>query len=216
MSRHVPYNGNYGLHEAETVTQSFRFRAFEAGERLRAFRWRGVQENLELFLEVLHDSSRFTVDLGGGASPFGLGSVVVDTLAHDSDGRKVPYHALSQLPRKAHAVISSHTLEHIPDLHGELQAIADVLIPGGRFLIHVPSFSCVRWRAGVHHSVEGFGDHVWTFGLNGTPSLPDGLQNYVEIDDILSRYFDVQAAGYCGDDSIFALCARRASVATSI
>ena len=63
----------------------------------------------------------------------------------------------------------------------------------------------MRWRAGTHsHTV--FGDHVWTFGLSGTPNVPEGLVKYVEIDRLLGRYFDVESAAYCGDDSIFAVC----------
>ena len=33
------------------------------------------------------------------------------------------------------------------------------LHPGGAFLVHVPSFSCERWRAGKH-SHATFGNHV--------------------------------------------------------
>jgi methyltransferase family protein len=205
MNRYVPYDGRYGLHEAETATNSFRFRAFEAYDRLRPFRWRGVQENLDLILDLIAGPSRLVADLGGAASPFGLGSVVVDQLPYDADGNEVRHRTLSDLPRPADVIFSSHTLEHIPDLEGELERIAASLVRGGTFLAHVPAFSCVRWRVGTHsHAV--FGDHVWTLGLSDTPNVPEGLLEYVEIDRVLARYFDVESAVYCGDDSIFAVC----------
>jgi SAM-dependent methyltransferase len=208
MNRYVPYDGNYGLHEAETATKSFKFRAFEVDDILRAFRWRGVQENLDLILDLISDSSRLVVDLGGAASPFGLGSVVVDQLPYDVDGSEVPYRSLSDLPRHADVIVSSHTLEHIPELEAELQRISDSLASDGTLIALLPSFSCERWRAGTH-SHESFGDHAWTFGLSGTPSVPEGLVNYVEVDLLLARYFKVESAAYCGDDSIFAVCSRR-------
>ena len=204
MARHVPYTGP-GLHEAQTASKSFMFRHFEVDRRLLAFRWRGVEAHLDLLLEHLADPSRSVVDLGGAASPFGLGSIVVDTLPVDAEGRSVPYRSLDELPGQVDTIISSHTLEHIPDLDAELDRIARVLAPGGTLLVHVPAFSCERWRVGVH-SHATFGDHVWTFGLRGTENVPDGLRSYVEIDAFLTRHFEVLSASYCGDDSIFIEC----------
>jgi SAM-dependent methyltransferase len=207
MSRHVPYDNDYGLHEAQTATKSFNLRAFEADHILRAFRWRGVEENLDLILDEITGPGKLVADLGGAASPFGLGSFVVDQLPIDADGNPVPYRSLDDLPGPADVVLSSHTLEHIPPLEEELGRIRDALKPGGKLLALLPAFSCERWRAGIH-SHASFGDHVWTFGLSGTPGVPEGLVNYVEIDTLLSRYFEVESASYCGDDSIFAVCKR--------
>jgi hypothetical protein len=208
MSRHVPCDGNYGLHEAETATKSFLFRAFEVDDVLRAFCWRGVQENLDLILRRFDQASRPVIDLGGAASPFGLGSVVVDLLPYDVDGNPVPYRTLSELPSPVDVIVSSHTLEHIPDLEAELERIRDYLVSGGTLLAHIPAFTCVRWRAGTH-SHASFGDHAWTFGLSNTANVPQGLVNYVEIDRLLARHFELESAVYCGDDSIFVVCRRR-------
>jgi len=205
MRLHVPCTGDYGLHEAETVTQSFLHRAFETDDRLGPFRWRGIQENLDLVLDLITDPSKLTVDLGGAASPFGLGSVVVDQLPFDCYGNEVPHGSLDELPRKADVIISSHTLEHIPELDAELERIASSMTPGGTFIALVPAYTCERWRAGTH-SHATFGDHVWTFGLSGTTGVPDGLISYVEFDELLAKYFDVESVRYCGDDSIFAVC----------
>lgn len=206
MYRDVPYNRDYGLHEAQTATKSFMFRAFKADRVLRAFRWRGIQEHLDLILDRFASSPGPVVDLGGAASPFGLGSVIVDRLPRDVDGRAVPYTSLDELPEQPGLVISSHTLEHVPQLETELERIVATLLPGGTLIAHVPSFSCERWRAGIH-SHASFGDHVWTFGLRDTPDLPPGLQRYVEIDALLAdRFEEVELARYCGDDSILAVC----------
>src|SRR3954451_14862251 len=126
MNRYVPYDGDYGLHEAETNTKSFIFRSFQVPERLRAYRWRGVQENLDLILDLIDDDSKYVVDLGGAASPFGLGSVIVDQLPLDCYGNPIQYSSLEQLPEKADVVITSHTLEHIPPLEDVLQQVHDV------------------------------------------------------------------------------------------
>ena len=207
MNRYVPCTGDYGRHEAETATKSFLFRAFEADNMLRAFRWRGIQENLDLVLDLIMGSSGTVVDLGGAASPFGCGSVIVDRLAYDADGNEVPYSSLSELPEQAEVILSSHTLEHIPELDEELERIRAALVPGGTFVAHIPAFTCTRWRAGNHANAL-FGDHVWTFGLSGTPSVPEGLVNYVEFDVLAGRYFKVESAEYCGDDSIFVVARR--------
>lgn len=209
MNRFVPYDGEYGLHEAETGTKSFMYRAFEVDDRLRAFRWRGIQENLDLILDLIAEPAGLVADLGGAASPFGLGSVVVDQLPYDADGNPVAYRSLEELPGQAAAVLSSHTLEHIPDLEGALARIRDSLAPDGTFVALLPAFSCVRWRTGTHSHAE-FGDHVWTFGLKNTPNLPADLLSYVEIDALLERFFTVASAAYCGDDSIFIVCRQRA------
>ena len=208
MSRHVPYDQDYGLHEAQTGTKSFMFRSFEVDHILRVFRWRGVQEHLDLILQEITDPARLVVDLGGAASPFGLGSVVVDQLPVDCDGKPVPYRSLDDLPGPADVILSSHTLEHIPELDQELARIRDALKPGGKLIALLPAFSCERWRAG-NHSHASFGDHVWTFGLSDTPNLPDGLVNYVEVDELVARFLTVESASYCGDDSIFLVAGKR-------
>lgn len=207
MNRHVPYDGDYGLHEAQTATKSFLFRAFEVDHILRAYRWRGIQEHLDQVLDLIVGSRGLVADLGGAGSPFGLGSVVVDQLPMDAEGREVRYRSLDELPEPCHVILSSHTLEHIPELEAELGRIREVLVPGGTLVALLPAFSCERWRAGVH-SHASFGDHVWTFGLSETPNVPEGLVNYVEVDELLARFFTVQSATYCGDDSIFAVCTK--------
>ncbi len=214
MNRHVPYDGDYGLHEAQTATKSFMYRAFKMEARLRAYCWRGVQEHLDLILEHFASSPGPVVDLGGAAAPFGLGSVVVDRLKQDIDGNDVLYASLDELPERPGVVITSHTLEHIPELEDVLEQVATILLPGGMLIAFVPAFSCERWRVGAH-SHAAFGDHAWTFGLRDTPNLPAGLLRYVEIDALLERWFDLELARYCGDDSIVLVGRPHASAGTS-
>jgi hypothetical protein len=204
MNKHVPWHGDPGLHEAQTWTKSFQERHFTSFDELQTFRWRGFQHHLELLLE--HLLGREVVDLGGAAGPVGLGSVVVDQLDTDVFGRPIPYKSLSALPGPVDTVISSHTFEHIPDLVGVLGEVRKALRPGGTLIAHVPAFSCERWRVGIHRKPE-FGDHVWTFGLSGTTTLPSGLRNYAEVDKMIAEQFDVQMAEYVGDDSILVVAA---------
>ena len=50
MSKHLPYNKFYDIHEAQNKTMNFCFRHFEANHILGVFRWRGIQEHLHILL----------------------------------------------------------------------------------------------------------------------------------------------------------------------
>lgn len=203
MTRHVPCGGSWDRHEAQNETTSYRFRHFEACNRLGIFRWRGMQENLDFLLEIFADDGTMLVDFGGAACPLGFHSVLVDQLKRDYAGKPVPFHALSELTRPIDVFFSSHTFEHIPELEVLLEGIRSHMARCGRLIVQLPSFYCERWRAGVHRN-ELFNDHVWTFGLAGDPNAGAlGLERYCEIDTLLKRFFDVERAEYCGDDSIF-------------
>jgi hypothetical protein len=199
MMRHVPCDGDYGLHEAQTLTKSFLYRHHEVHGILGAFRWRGFHEHLDEILEVIATCGP-VVDLGGAAGPIGLGTEIVDSLEVDRRGAPVRYHRLADLPAAPGAVISSHTFEHIPNLSDVIEEIATSLKPGGVLIAHVPCFTCERWRAGIHANPR-YGDHVWTFGLSGTePSVP--LNGYAEIDTLVGARLAITSAAYVGDDSI--------------
>lgn len=202
MYRHVPATLDYGKHEAQMDTSSFRFRAFKVDRRLRAWRWRFAQEKRDLLLDVFpNGDSKLVLDLGGAASPWGLGSVVVDTMKIDGDGNQVRYRSLSEVGRKADAVVTSHTLEHIPNLEEVLGEIRESLRPGGLLVAAVPSYTCERWRANVHGNAV-YGDHVWTFGLSETKNVPPELANYANIDEMIGRFLTVVEAEYVGDDTV--------------
>jgi hypothetical protein len=201
MSRHLPCDGSHDLHEAQNETRSFRFRHHEARERLGVFRWRGLQRHRDQVLSLLAPPDAFVLDFGGAACPLGLGSYLVDPLPLDVHGRVVSYRSLAACMRKPTAIFSSHALEHVPDLEGTLRAMSEALAPEGTLVLHLPAYTCERWRAGVHRHA-GYHDHVWTFGLAGSQP-PPGLQRYVEIDQLAGKHFGAVAAEYCGDDSLF-------------
>jgi hypothetical protein len=176
MSRHLPVDGNHDLHEAQNETQNYRFRHHTAAHRLGVFRWRGIQKHLDTLLPMLTASGSKVVDFGGAGGPLGLGSEVVDRLSQDAWGRAVPHHSLRCLKR------------------------------GGQLILHVPSFHCERWRAGVHSNAR-YNDHVWTFGIGQDP-LGLACQNYVDIASKVGEFFSVHLAEYCGDDSILVLASK--------
>jgi SAM-dependent methyltransferase len=207
MAEHLPDPRGYDRHEAQNETPSFRFRHHEMRHRLGAFRWRGLQEHLDEVLALVEAPGATIADLGGAACPVHAGAVVVDRLPRDGWGRPVPYADLSRLPAPVDGVFTSHALEHFDDLDRALEAIERALRPGGRLIAHLPSYTCVRWRAG-HHANEHYGDHRWTFGLSGD-AKPEGLIGYRDVDTAIGERFAIEVAAYCGDDSIFVSAVRR-------
>lgn len=207
MSRHLPVDGSHDQHEAQNETQNYRFRHHTVAHRLGVFRWRGIQKHLDTLLPLLTVPGSKVVDFGGAGGPLGLGSDVVDRLSEDAWGRAVTHHSLSELGESVDVVFSSHALEHIPDLDDVLRSMQRCLKPGGQLILHVPSFHCERWRAGVHSNAR-YNDHVWTFGVGQDPA---GLacQNYVDIASKVGEFFAVRRAEYCGDDSILVLASKR-------
>ena len=202
MTKHLPYNGSYHLYEAQQETASYWYRHIDSAKRLGVFRWRGIQRNLKEILNLVADPDKKIIDFGGAACPLGFYSKIVDQLSKDCFGRKVPYQSLSDLPYETDVIFSSHCLEHVPEIEKILQLMLKSLKKHGVLVLLLPSFTCERWRVGIH-SHKKFNNHVWTFGLKQTTDLPKGLNNYLNIDELVSKYFLVEKAEYCGDDSIF-------------
>ncbi len=213
MSRHLAFGDDGGLHEAQHDTASYRFRHFEAFDRLGVFRWRGVQRHLKTILDTVAplDAQPRVIDFGGAACPLGLGSMLVDLLPEDVYGQPVPYHALSDIEGEVDAIFCSHTLEHVEPLDDVLSEMVGKLRPGGRLILHVPAWTCEGWRAGTHRN-DLHRDHVWTFGLSESTDLPndtpDGLPRYRAFDMAVARHARVELAAYCGDDSIMVVAER--------
>jgi SAM-dependent methyltransferase len=203
MSRHLPADGSYDLHEAQNETLNYRFRHHTVAHRLGVFRWRGMQKHLDTLLPLLTADGIRVVDFGGAGGPLGLGSEVVDRLSRDAWGRAVRHHSLAELGGTVDVVFSSHALEHIPELDDVLRSIQGCLKPGGQLVLHVPSFHCERWRAGVHSNAR-YNDHVWTFGIGPDP-VGLACQSYIDIASKIAEFFSVHHADYCGDDSILVL-----------
>jgi SAM-dependent methyltransferase len=208
MSRYLPCDGSFDLHEAQNETHSYNFRHRVVHNRLGVFRWRGMQRHRARILDIVENAQGRVLDFGGAAGPLGLGSVVVDQLEVDVFGRPVTLHSLAAARGGVSVVFSSHAMEHVPALDDTLREIRDTLEPGGTMILHVPSYFCERWRAG-RHTHRSFNDHVWTFGLEDKP-LASELPSYANIASRVARHMAVELAEYCGDDSIF-LLARRTS-----
>lgn len=206
MLRYTPWDGNYGRYEAQTYTRSYVYRHRTRLSRLGVWRWRGLYENLEEVLPLVSDPTKTVIDFGGAGCPLGFHSVVVDKRRRDQAGRRVRFSSLDEFPGEVDVVFACHVLEHLPELHHVVAEIRQKLRPGGSLIVVVPSFSNEGWRAGRHRH-EGFGAHVWTFGLSTAPA-PIPLQSYANIDEVLSRQFTLLRAAYVGDDSIYCLCRR--------
>jgi hypothetical protein len=208
MMKYVPFGGHYGLHEAQTYTRSYIFRHRECLDRLGVFRWRGMQKHLRTILTYVAAPGNLVVDFGGAGCPLGFNSVIVDRLKLDALGRQVPYSSFNQIGRPVDVVFACHVLEHIPNLDQVLGELKNALAPEGVLIAFVPAFTNEGWRACTHRN-RLFGDHLWTFGLSETRSFPEDMPNYLNIDEVLGKYFEVEKANYCGDDSIYCLCRKR-------
>jgi hypothetical protein len=207
MARHLPFDGSHDLHEAQNETQNYRFRHHTVARHLGVFRWRGIQKNLNTILPLLTAPAGKVVDFGGAGGPLGFGAVVVDKLEQDAWGRPVRHHSLADIGEDVDVVFSSHALEHIAQLDDILRSMRRCLRSGGHLILHVPSFHCERWRAGIHAN-RRYSDHVWTFGIGPQPRGVE-CQNYLDIAQKVRELFELRFAEYCGDDSIFVLARKQ-------
>lgn len=204
MRQKLPFPCEYDTHEAQNETQNYLFRHTKIDNQLGIFRWRGMQKHKDFLLKKLNNSDLKIVDFGGAACPVGFNATVVDYLPVDKWGQKVSYRNIEDIPHDLDMVFTSHTLEHVTNLEEVLQKIKDKLVAGGYFVVHIPSFYCERWRVGIHTNNK-YNDHVWTFGLSGTP-VPKGLEKYSEADTVIGKFFKIELSEFCGDDSIFMIC----------
>lgn len=196
----------YGHDEAERKTPNFRYRHFYLKNKLGVFRWRGIQENLNIIFSIIDKPNVKVVDLGGAASPLGLGSIVVDHLSATVLGDKVIYRNLRDLAGLVDVIFTSHCLEHVKDLHGILFQIKNKLKIGGYLIAHVPAYTCHRWQPKFHKHSQ-YNDHFWSFYIDDKKLNKLFDKQYdskiCAIDKIIGKYFHLVTASYCGDNSIF-------------
>lgn len=202
-------DSSWGAHEAEFSPATFWERhSPEARERLGVWRWRGL-EAIRHWLEPMVNAAMMPVDFGGFACPLSTSNVtVIDPLVPYMQNVSDFCRANRPNPTIVDLMFSSHTLEHCPEHPSYMLAqLSGIMLKSALLVLHVPAWTCTRWRAG-NHSSEEYGDHKWTFGLLGDRT-PEKFPNYVPIDFVASQWFDVQSAYHCGDDSIMVLGYRR-------
>ncbi|MCC5815701.1 MAG: hypothetical protein JJT78_13180 [Leptospira sp.] len=180
-------SGDPGLNEADSYTESYKYRHQVVNKELGVWRWRGLYQNRDLLLSLLKEGGEI-VDIGGGAMSLGFGAKVVDK---DSEWPSA---------NSINGIFTSHTLEHLLDAETIWERLDEILIPGGWFIIHVPAYTAPHWHAGTVRKNDAIhGPHYFNFSLKEdiekspppTIGLPVGMVNWE------TSYCD-----YVGDNSI--------------
>lgn len=206
MNRFVPYPGP-GLNEAEEESPSYMFRHHKQRRKLGAWRWRGMQANAQAIMSRCAMGT--VIDFGGAWGPLGLGSHIVDAKPEDIFGNKVKAASLDEIDWQVDAVFTSHTIEHLENPDTFVSSAHRILNQQGVVIVQVPSWTCQRWRVNnsMGHTLQG-GEHYSTFGMEADPPI-DGLECYRSVVDLFNPLFRCLKAGYCGDNSIFYVGAKR-------
>jgi hypothetical protein len=194
------------IHDAQDETPNFRFRHYRKGRILGSWRWKGVFKHRSRIIPIVFHPEKLGIDFGGAAGPISLHSRIVDFANRDVFGREVELRTCSDLDFRPDYIFSSHTLEHLDDPAEALGQFRESLPDGGDLILNLPSFSCVRWRSGVH-SHRKYSDHKWTFFLEGT-EIEESIPGLLAIDTLVADYFDIYLKEYTGDDSIVILAKR--------
>ena len=66
-----------------------------------------------------------------------------------------------------------------------LSDIKNCMRDDGYLITFVPSWTCERWRAGIHKESRGYNDHAWTFALLGE-NVPQ-MDNTAFIDNGIEK-----------------------------
>jgi len=194
------------INDAEEETRNFRYRHQIVNRLLGAWRWKPLFMNRDRIIPIIFDPNKAGIDFGGGAGPVNPEATIVDFNQKDVFGRMVKFKTLADVDFQVDYIFSSHTLEHIKDLDGISIQILNTLKKDGYLILNLPSYTCLRWRSGIH-SHKAFNDHQWTFTLSRT-EIKDEIPHLLEIDTLLEKYFKIELKEYSGDNSIF-LIARR-------
>jgi len=199
MTKH--YNKSERGNEAELKTENFLYRHNNFLKILGCWRWMGLYENKQEIMEVIYNGEG--IDFGGAAGPVVKEATVVDFSTEDIFKRPVKYRSLADITKKVDFIFTSHTLEHIKDLDAIFKQMTTLIKDNGKIIIHLPAYTCTRWRNGVHTNKK-FNDHYWTFYLNKEDDKVSkmNLSHPLAIDKKVSDYFKVEKAEYCGDNSI--------------
>ena len=200
------YGDRDGPMSAEHETKNFYYRHHVMNDILGAWRWLGLYENRELLGRYVFDPSKRGLDFGGARGPISAFVDVCDRLDRDLFGRETKYHRIEETEDDSFDYIwSSHTLEHLDDVEHTMRGFKRKLREDGHLFLHVPSYTCARWRASVHSYADAKGDssHRHTFCLAVHKESAKGLDSLIEIDALAQKQFEMESAVMCGDNSIF-------------
>jgi len=178
--------------DAEQKTESWKLRhSPEARATLGVWRWKGMHCYMDAILGLC--IGKRVIDFGGFDGPLGLGSIVVDP--------KGEFKTLDDVPGQVDVIFTSHTLEHCDDVRSVLGEFHRKLVFGGHVIVHVPSWTCKRWRATDYNNPNQAEAHQWTFAIKSD----DSGMFAVNIDAIVEEHFSVIDARHCGDNSIMVI-----------
>jgi hypothetical protein len=186
------------LDDAELKTESWRLRhSPEAIRTLGVWRWKGMQRHMERILSLC--VGKRVIDFGGADGPLGLGSIVVD--------QKATIKTLDDVPGLVDVIFTSHCLEHTENPAGIIGQCEHKLVAGGALVVHVPAWTCKRWRA-EEYGNPAQNDHLWTFYLSTDNPLPwREIQHSAYAIDLMIH--DIELAEHCGDNSLMVIGRKR-------
>lgn len=194
---------NTFLHDAEHRTESWKIRhSPEAIAQLGAWRWKGIQDNSAMIFNLI--VGKRVIDFGGFDGPLGFGSIVVD--------EKAELKTLDDVDGQVDVIFTSHTLEHIDNVEGWLQQAVGILRRNGYMIVHVPAWTCERWRPKKYSNPRQPNGHKWMFGLSGDYADDYPPQKAAIIDSIMACGkvgLWIEYAEYVGDNSILVIARKQ-------
>jgi len=203
MLKFIEYRNQFETinNDAELKTKNYTFRHSKANNKIfGAWRWKGLWKYKKEIIQIITIPDGRGIDFGGANGHVSLHSEIVDFSQKDIFSATIKYHNLDDVDFKADYIFSSHTLEHIENLDLIFKQFKSILKSNGIIILNLPSYTCTRWRSGIH-THQDFNDHKWTFYLDG--SNPDhDIKNLLAIDIFAGKYFNVVKKDYAGDDSI--------------
>jgi SAM-dependent methyltransferase len=192
---------NSFLYDAEPKTNNYNIRHFQLVGKLGGWRWKGIFQYRETFVNLIFNSKLKGVDFGGSQRPISSHLDIVDIENTDFYGRPVKYHSLKDVGYGIDFIFSSHTLEHIPNLEEIIEEMYDNLVDDGVLALNLPSYSCKRWWGNTGNWMGGT-PHVHTFKLKKT-KVEEDIPCLLNIDEMIEKKgFKIALAEYAGDNNI--------------
>ena len=186
------------LDDAEQRTESWKLRhSPEAVAQLGVWRWKGIQQHAGTILDLI--CGKRVIDFGGYDAPLGFGSIVVD--------EKAEHKSLSDVGGPVDVIFTSHTLEHLDNPAEWLRDAHEKLNEGGFLIVHVPAWTCKRWRAEQYDNPNQTNGHKWTFAITGSDAV--GVTGWTTRIDALLFGFVIELAEYVGDNSILVIARKQ-------